>query len=549
MKIFIERYGIRQLDRDVALPDRGLVLVSGPNAAGKTSLLCDAPLQALFGTVSARGNPLLVAGSRVHATLPDGTLVGRIRPSAAERILPRIVSDGIEVDCDTATKATEWAEQRYGAAELWEGLLTYSWGNASDFTLGKDADRKRFVEVLIPGLDRFDAATERSNKRRRTHELAMQAAQARAFHAGQEVERVGAALQRAQELATQSGDEPIGALRLKLGATDRSLQALQQRHAALAAEMASPPYLLAAQQAHRDAYQAQQRAAADHASAQRGACPKCGSKTAAEFTSHCEQELNQAAHALALAAQSAADAQAAHDCVVGLAKAEAARVQERMAALDRERVVLVARISKAEAQDQSGVSVAALEEQAAQAAAASWAAARDLETAAAEHRALELAERAVGPKGARLDLIASTFGELERAAQRTLSLCWPGARLRIERTSLTKDGRPREESRVLVSLPGDSEFYAAGCLNRGMLRRVDLALRLGRRAILAARSPGGRLPIPYLAIDEALDGIDEEGLTGCAAALLEEARTSLVVVISHDEKVIRGVPYSHRVQL
>lgn len=549
MKIAIVRYGIRQLDRRVDLPNKGLVLVSGANEAGKTSLLCDAPLQALFGTVSDRGDPLTVAGASARVTLPDGVEVARLRQAQGERIHPLILDRGIEVDCDTATKATAWAEQRYGAADLWESLLTFSWATASDFTLGKDADRKRFVEALIPGLDRFDAATERSAKARRAHEATLQAAQAQAFHASQEVARLEGAVQRARELAAASGDEPAQALRAKLAGVDRSLQALQQRQIAVAADAAPPSHLVEAQQAHRRAYEAQQRAAAAFASAQRGACPLCGGKTAAEFTAQCEEELNHAAYALAQAAKAAEEAQATFERLAVVARADLQRLQERLRLLDAERVALVGRIARAEAQDQSGVSVAALEAQCAQARAEAASAAQALESAAAEHRALELAERAVGPKGARLDLIASTFGELERAAQRTLSLCWPGARLRIDRTSLTKDGRVREESRVLVALHGESEFHPAARLNRGMLRRVDLALRLGRRSILAARSPSGRLPIPYLAIDEALDGIDEQGLTGCAAALLEEARSNLVVVVSHDEKVIRGIPYTERVTL
>ena len=60
---------------------------------------------------------------------------------------------------------------------------------------------------------------------------------------------------------------------------------------------------------------------------------------------------------------------------------------------------------------------------------------------------------------------------------------------------------------------------------------------------------GGKLALPYLCLDEALDGLDEAGLDGCAEVLAEEARHSLVVVLSHDERVRRGIPFVKHVQL
>jgi DNA repair exonuclease SbcCD ATPase subunit len=155
---------------------------------------------------------------------------------------------------------------------------------------------------------------------------------------------------------------------------------------------------------------------------------------------------------------------------------------------------------------------------------------------------MELAERALSPKGVRPALIEDAFQRLQVAANRVLATCWPGAKVRIDRTSTSQTGKVREESRVLIALPGSETFHPVARLNRGMLRRVDLALQIARRRLYASQCSGGKLPIPYFVIDEALDGIDEEGLTGCAAMLAEEAMANLVVVLTHDEKVVRGVP-------
>ena len=546
VSISIKNYGIRKLTRSLDLPDCGLVLVTGTNEVGKTSLLCDAPLQALFGAVTDRGDPLLEMGAGVEVSF-GGVTVRRLRGGSG-RVVPVVVVDGVEVDCDTATKATAWAEERFGPSDLWEGLLTFRWSQASDFTLGKDADRKRFVEALILGLDRFDLAADRCTKARRAHEAALQGAQSRAYHAGQEVARLHAALAAAQQ--QEAGEEPIASLQVKLTQVTQSLTHLQSLYANLHTEITAPdPDVDAATRAHFAAHHAHQRALAAHASAVKGACEMCGSAAAPAFVLRCEEALNEATAALAQCAEAAHLARDRHAQRLGPLRNELTRAEARLAHLGQAEVDLRRSLTIAEERARSAHGVAGLERQLAEACARRDAAQAALASEVAEHAALELAERAVGPKGARLDLLTATFTELERAAQRALTRCWPGARLRIERTSQTKDGRVKEESRVLVALPNEAQFHPVACLNRGMLRRVDLALRLGRRAILAARSPQGRLAIPYLAIDEALDGIDEEGLSGCAAALLDEAKHSLVVVISHDERVMRGIAYTQRVNL
>jgi DNA repair exonuclease SbcCD ATPase subunit len=87
-----------------------------------------------------------------------------------------------------------------------------------------------------------------------------------------------------------------------------------------------------------------------------------------------------------------------------------------------------------------------------------------------------------------------------------------------------------------------------GRYSTGQLRRVDLALLLARRQVLAA-SDRNRLALPYLVIDEALNGLDDEGLDGIAALLVEEAKDNLVIVLSHDEKMSRGIPFDQHIQL
>ena len=178
---------------------------------------------------------------------------------------------------------------------------------------------------------------------------------------------------------------------------------------------------------------------------------------------------------------------------------------------------------------------------------------QDLARVVEERQALELAERMLGPRGARAGLLERAFQVVEQLANAKLARAWPGSRVQIARTSETAGGKVREVSRVLGTRPvrpGEEpeEMAEVGRYSTGQLRRVDLALLLARRQVLAA-SDRNRLALPYLVIDEALNGLDDEGLDGIAALLVEEAKDNLVIVLSHDEKMSRGIPFDQHIQL
>lgn len=561
MRVAVDKYGIRRLSLEQDLPDSGLVLVTGPNSCGKTSLFCDSPLVALFGKVSDsnRGDPLLVPGS--SATLDLGRLL-LLREREGRQVRAHVSwwepdGEAHPVDCDTATKATEWVEQQAGPQELWESLLTFRWQTASDFTLGTDADRKRFVEVLLPALRSFDPGLERVKLQLRAHERgALAQAQIDFAQADAEVKRAASELERVRGMEGVT-DDPA-ALRAEL-------LPLEKRHAAVSVRIDTvmrelgpvripSTEVAAAAEASREAVSAFRRADTLYrTTVNTGACGTCGATVSAE-------KLEELAHAARQAEDASLRAGAAHETLYQVWQQNAmqmeAAIRAEVDALTARRQTVEAslrdlhnRLSRAEERQRAGLTVAAAEARVQEAADALKAAIERLEAAQRVLHALELAEKALGPKGARPAMIADAFQALAASAQRVLSTCWPGARVRVDRTSTTQKGAVREESRVLVALPGEVDFHPAGCLNRGMLRRVDLAFRLARRRMYAAQCSGGVLPLPYLCLDEALDGIDEAGLTGCAQVLAEEARTSLVVVLTHDEKVMRGVPYDQRISL
>jgi hypothetical protein len=164
VNISISNYGIRALSHAISLPEKGLFLVTAPNASGKTSLFCDAPLIAWFGkTLADRGDPLEKPGGSVHFSLGDLDVERRRKGKSLSVSVRR---GGHPVSCDTATKATAYVEAQIGELALWEPLIAMRFQNADAFTLGTDGERKRFVEALLPGLGRFDTALDKCSKDR-----------------------------------------------------------------------------------------------------------------------------------------------------------------------------------------------------------------------------------------------------------------------------------------------------------------------------------------------------------------------------------------------
>lgn len=548
MNLGISNYGIRSLTHTMALPDKGLFLVTAPNASGKTSLFCDAPLIAWFGkTMADRGDPLEKSGGSVHFSF--GNLdVERRRKGKSLSVSVR--HNGHPVSCDTATKASAFVEAQIGELTLWEPLLAMRFQNADAFTLGTDSERKRFVEALLPGLARFDAALDKCSKAR--SEFIRGPLSSAQVAVGQANYARDAAQQRLSATQALEGDAPVFPVDLaEIEKLDKRCQALDARVRSLrqleySVQFVTSPEVQATDQAMRSASQTHQQAQQLLQAAQRGACGVCGSAVS-------EAQLAERVSAEAEARAKLATAQLAFN---EACQAHRSQVNQQIREVQSELGMLLPQLEKEVAHLQahranqmrvaergrSGVSVEAAQAEVVAAEEGLRRANAELDVRQTELTVLELAERALSPKGVRPALIEDAFHRLQVAANRVLATCWPGAEVRIDRTSTSQTGKVREESRVLIALPGSEMYHPVARLNRGMLRRVDLALQIARRRLYAAQCSGGRLPVPYLVIDEALDGIDEEGLTGCAAMLAEEALTNLVVVLTHDEKVVRGVP-------
>jgi DNA repair exonuclease SbcCD ATPase subunit len=562
MKISVKNYG-GKITRELELPDRGLVLLTGGNGCGKTSLLADAPLYAVTGWTGSRGDPLK-NGGEVEFELGE-LRVKRSRTRAGSSVKVQIWLGGNPVDCDTATKADAYLAERFGPAELWEGLLGFRWDTSSSYSCGTDAERKSATEFLVPTLAGFDAAREKVGARQKAHTNGplFAARQALAL-AQQKTQMAQATLDRVRALPDVTDDPEK--LRAEIAPLETRRTAIGQRVSVLEQELRSSvpnPTLAAAETRLREAQQTEREARLTLTRAGTGVCPTCrrdlGDKEAAlQARAEMNQVLTEAVATLnavsgevaALREQAASD-QRARQVELG---GEIESLRKRWSTADAAIKDLARRMVQAEERQRLGATLSAAQEHFHLAQEELAGVEVELKAQELEQQALDLADRMLGPRGARAGLLARAFSVVEQLAASRLGRVWPGWQLQIARTSETAGGKVREVTRVngmrpaMGQYPADSEFLPVAAFSRGQLRRIDLPLLLARRQVLAAATEN-RLALPYLVVDECLDGLDEAGLTGCAELLAEEARRNLVVIIAHDPRIAQGVSFDKIVTL
>ncbi len=141
----------------VDLPSEGIVLVTGDNGAGKSSLI-EAVSVALWGK-TLRGTAPWHDGVQgaVEVSLCDGRVVMRARTAKGKNEVKFRERDLTMREFDTATKAQAALDPIVGSHDVWKRTCVFSSQDAAHFTLATDAERKRLLEKLL-GLERFDAA-------------------------------------------------------------------------------------------------------------------------------------------------------------------------------------------------------------------------------------------------------------------------------------------------------------------------------------------------------------------------------------------------------
>jgi DNA repair exonuclease SbcCD ATPase subunit len=523
----------------VTLPSTGVVVVTGSNGAGKSTIV-EAVATLIWGK-TLRGTSPWRDGVAGHiAAIVDGEALTRER-SAKGRSTVRL-ADGPSFD--TARAAQTALDARWGDLETWRRTSVFSASDADAFTTAPDAARKRLLEKLL-GLGRFDAAHKEAREDAKDAERAVQD------------QRRQLANLRAQRAATQ---EAITAQTEALAALDdveeaergqpvdqaRVSDAKARLAAALSDARAADRELARVESAIAVAVRTARSAAkALERLESMGECPTCQQTISATRL--------DAAREVAEEAQREADAQEAEQAAAldaALADVEDAKDVEK---IERERLDALNRaLAKEGARQAQATRNRMVADKMKARLADSQKLAVDLDAEIAEAvRAVEAAQHAVdvlkavdkvlGTRGVRAHVTAQALGGLEAVANHWLDRV-AGGGISVS-LSVTDSGRQGTLKLDVHGAGGGNGYRGASA---GERRRIDVALLFALAETASAAAGRGQ---GTLWVDEAFDSLDAQGLDAVASALVDVAKDRCVVVITHNEELAEKLPAVRRVRV
>ena len=202
------------------LPSTGIVVITGANSAGKT-ILFDAIAWAYWGKTLRGFTP--DDGATVTVSGP----IGVRRTRRGGRVQVEWEEGGVvQTSADTATKTQALLDRVLWPFDLWRGVSVFDSTDIARFTLASDAQRKRFVELLI-GLDGFDAALTLARQDHRRVEVSLTDAKRDAATLAERVKQLAKFVEGMSAVRTADAPDPFVEEELR-----RSIAELTRRHAA-----------------------------------------------------------------------------------------------------------------------------------------------------------------------------------------------------------------------------------------------------------------------------------------------------------------------------
>ncbi len=551
---------------EIALPERGIVVITGPNGGGKSSI-AEGVATAVFGKTLRGSSPWRegTAGSievLAHG-IPNASILRK--HSAGDRVsLFWGTQGGHSTHYETTTKAQEALSRIVGSFDVWRRSHVFSASDASHFSGATDGERKRLLESVL-GIERFDTALEacRTDLKRVTglHSAftstaavlqAQVAARRRnwtdlelALHALVAPESLlegnAAAIDTAYKLG---GEKAIAA------AVDEPSEAVVSARAKLSgaarrcAETITSVRFKLRELGHTSGeIDAERRQLAKQLQALEGdSCSACGQAIPEALRAPLRVLLDRATlgaqeeRKSLLEARSGLEAELVelegeHAELTGRIQASHMAAQRYEDAKHEAERYAHQRAHLAQAIERAAKEHAQLQEKLVEATESASAAAQEL-------KVLEACERVLGLQGVRANVLGRALGGIEQCANAWLArLRRPDLRVRLKPYTEKKSGGVNDAISLVVEGAGGGHGYKAA--SAGERRRIDIALllALGEIASAATNRANGTI-----FADEIGDSpLDPEGQDALAEALQGVAQQRCVVVISHSERFIEAL--------
>lgn len=515
------------------LPERGVVLVTGANGAGKSSII-EAVATGLWGK-TVRGTLPWREGTegRVIVATDRGTAT-RSRSVEGKTTLAWTDRDGSSEKWENTQKAQAAVAAQVGAWEVWRRTCVFTASDAAHFSLASDGERKRLLEALL-GLHRFDAALEACRADSKEVRARLATANARMATAAGAAEVAQANVHRAREEAREAQAQPLPPVR------DRARLEAMLREANQEARSMRGTLEALASKCHT------QRALVRHLAtrAERlaaGECSTCGQTIPADALATQREELDAESQTLA-ALEAEVETERGRICTLleeveeeAATLADHARDAARAEAVATERARAVQRSARWLADAE-----AALEEHRQVLARVSVEAAE----LAARAATLEAVDTVLGLRGVRAHVLGRALAGVETVANGWLSrIAGPNLRLRLRPYAEKADGSVSDAIGLEVEGAGGGHGYRAA--STGERRRIDVALLFALSEVAAAAA--GEEP-GTLWVDEVFDGLDTPGVQAVSVALAALSASRAVCVITHNPALVALLPNAQQVSL
>jgi DNA repair exonuclease SbcCD ATPase subunit len=518
---------MRHRDTTLELPEKGVIVVTGPNGGGKSSII-EGVSVALWGD-TLRGTPAWREEPGEVHLVTDLGWANRTRKGTKTGLHWAPGRGEESEEYETATKAQAALEGHFGAFSVWRRTHVFSSSDAAHFTMATDGERKRLLETILH-LDRFDVALEACRKDLKSAALASGTA---SMQLQVEQARVEGAKQRALDAEHALLDLPpevdVGALEAeytRFSALSNAANAdIATRRAGLRADDRTGYELLAAAQ-QNEAHLARIQAAN---------CPTCEQPIPAEL----RDQLRVTAAGLRARAEGAQEAQRKR---LAAAEVELEELTEEADAIVRKRQKVGESLRSARDSKAARASAVARRDKAV----------KELEGAAealeARRSAQEATQRALGEleavdlvlglKGVRAHVLGKSLAGIEQVANAWLArIAGPGLSLSLKPYSEKKSGGVSDA--ISLEITGAGYGYGYRGASGGERRRLDVALLLALAEV--AQAAYGQAP-GTLFFDEVFDALDKEGEAAVLEVIKSLGEERAVVVITHSPSLAERLP-------
>jgi len=470
------------------LPERGVVLVTGDNGKGKTTMTIEATCYAISGS-TFRGTPAKDDGATVlRLETWDGLIITRKESAKGTKTLEWSYN-GTSPDADTTAKSKDALLALTGPPDNWKRTHVFSASDIMAFSGATDSERKLLLEELV-GLGRFDEGYKR--------------ARAELTELDRKVKALRLDLQRKQgwledaerEAATVAPPPPppVSELEAQLTeATKLSLTAQQEQTIARRAlDIAHAKY--------------------NQALSVKGNCPTCG------------KPMNDPAH-LAQMVQVAQDELQEAKATFDRVRAE---TQPHMDAYLRVNGALNAAKAEARANERLQAAHEAAMKRVDQLVTEIFETEVELNSLEWDLTCLDHTSKVI--QSVRGKIFTDALTSLAELSNKYLDHLLPGMRLLLEVAKV----RATTEAISLAVDRGDGHYRPYEAMSGGQRRRVDIALLLS----LSQLSPSSGT----IFFDEAFDTLDRQGIEAVCELLSDFGEERCVVVISHNQELAAQLP-------